>query len=540
MNNLSVRYRLGLLVVIAIIALTLMKTMSLLEWRDGLHSARQAEIKSLVDTAYSVIQHEASLGSSGQLTDEQAKKNAISKLEALKYRNGEYFFAIDNKAVMVAHGGKPEIKGKSYADTRTEDGVAIFKEMAQLAGQTNGSGFFSYSWPKAGSNQAEPKESYLRSFPRWNWAIGTGIYVDDIQSAFISELILFLVQLLIVIAILIGISVPIVRGITRPISQMEQVMAQIANKDLTQRVAITSKDELGRLSQSIDNTLDVFQDLIKSLAVSSKQVQESATQLASSAEQTSAGARQQSSETEMLATAMTEMVSTVQEISRSATQSARATDDAEHEAEEGNADVDQTIQKIRTLSEEISSAANVIKTLESDTEEIGTVLEQIEGISEQTNLLALNAAIEAARAGDSGRGFAVVADEVRQLALRTQTSTAEIKDMNERLRSGAKDAVSSMHRSTKGAQNSVDSATHAGKELIRIVETVDQVRDLAVQVAAATEEQTQVAEEMNKNLVTIARVSEETAMASETVAASSEQLSQLSSELEHNIGQFRY
>ena len=163
----------------------------------------------------------------------------------------------------------------------------------------------------------------------------------------------------------------------------------------------------------------------------------------------------------------------------------------------------------------------------------------IQGISEQTNLLALNAAIEAARAGESGRGFAVVADEVRQLAQRTQDSTKEIRDMNDRLRNGARNAVEVMERSRKWAEESVEAATHAGEELKMIVQQMQTVRDMTAQVATATEEQSAVAEEMNRNLVNIVNVSAEAATGSDMVAASSEELSQLAVQLQQNISRFK-
>lgn len=539
MKNLSVQQRLSLLIAVAVIAIITVELFGLLNGKQKLHQARQTEIQSLVEASHSVITMQYALVKQGVVSEDEAKEAALSQLEKMKYRNGEYFFVLDRNVVMIGHGGNPKFRGKDLSTAKTETGVPVFKQMARIATQNNASAFFSYQWPKAGSTKPLDKESYVKSFAPWGWVLGTGVYVNDLQEAFVSELIRFSVVLLFVILILVCTSLPIVRSITRPLQRIESVMKAVSEADLTQRVNLDTKDELGRVAKSIDTTLGVFQNLVVQLTDSIKQVQGSALQLAASAEQTSAGTRQQSSETELLAAAMTEMSATVQEISKNAAESAGATDAADHEAEAGNANVDDTITKIELLASEVAKSSEVIKHLEHDTEQISNVLGEIRGISDQTNLLALNAAIEAARAGEFGRGFSVVADEVRQLAKRTQTSTNEIQEMNERLRSGARDAVLSMTKSTEGAAASVESAQHAGTELKRIVEQMCHVRDMAIQVAAATEEQTQVADEMNQNLITISSVSDETAMASEMVAANSEQLSQLSTLLESQISKFK-
>jgi methyl-accepting chemotaxis protein len=269
------------------------------------------------------------------------------------------------------------------------------------------------------------------------------------------------------------------------------------------------------------------------------QMAAAAEELARTSEDSRVHVARQQSETALVATAINEMAATAHEVAKSAADTAQASHRADGESREGKAVVGRTVRAIDALASEVENAAGVIQRLEVDTESIGRVVEVIRGIAEQTNLLALNAAIEAARAGEQGRGFAVVADEVRTLASRTQQSTREIQEMIERLQTGAKDAVAVMEKGRGQARASVEQAGTAGASLESITQAVATINDMTAQIASAAEEQTQVTEEINRNVTQIAQAVEATAQGAEQTAAAGEELARIAAELQASVGRFR-
>jgi methyl-accepting chemotaxis protein len=255
--------------------------------------------------------------------------------------------------------------------------------------------------------------------------------------------------------------------------------------------------------------------------------------------QTQQGMSQQRSETEQVATAMNEMAATIQEVARNAAEAANAAQQADTESQTGNRVVGATVESIDALAREVEKAADVIQKLQQDTDGIGKVLEVIRGIAEQTNLLALNAAIEAARAGEQGRGFAVVADEVRTLASHTQESTAEIQQMVERLQGRAAEAVKVMIEGRSRAEASVGQAAKAGSSLDAITNAVARINDMNTQIASAAEEQTTVAEEVNRSIVSISGVASQCSEGCNQTAGASQQLASLAADMQSLVGQFR-
>ncbi|KEA62557.1 Methyl-accepting chemotaxis protein I (serine chemoreceptor protein) [Marinobacterium lacunae] len=539
LSNLSVRGKLWVLILVAAFLLGLVSLLALQDMRSSLFSEREQKLEALVSVAWHALEREQSRVDAGELTLEQAQRNARELLSGMDYDEDGYFFALDKQARFVVHGADEKLVGKAMAQTKTSDGQPIFSEMARLIGTSNNDRYFHYMWPKAGEREPQSKVSYVHTFKPWGWVIGTGLYVQDINAAFLSEAMHIAIQLLVALVIMGAIAWIIGRAICQPLDRIAEVMIKVAAGDLRERTGLQSRDELGKVGRQIDKTLEVFRNLVHSISASSSQLTGSASELAHSAEMTSGALSQQAQEAELLSTAMNEMAASIHEIARTAGETSSAIDSADHEADEGSRDVDDTVTRIKALAKEVEEASSVIKALEGDTEQISEVLGQIEAISEQTNLLALNAAIEAARAGDSGRGFAVVADEVRQLAQRTRGSTEQIRDMNERLSKAAKRAVDVMERSSQRADESVERALLAGEELSRIVSDMNAVRDMGVQVAAATEEQSAVSEEMNNNLLSITQASEATVSAANTVAASSEQLKALAQQLQSEISRFQ-
>ncbi|AZE96332.1 Methyl-accepting chemotaxis sensor/transducer protein [Pseudomonas orientalis] len=330
-------------------------------------------------------------------------------------------------------------------------------------------------------------------------------------------------------------------GVTRPINSVAAMLKDIASGDgdLTQRLAYSKKDELGELVNWFNRFLDKLQPTIAQIKQSITEARGTADQSSAIARQTSEGMQVQFREIDQVATASNEMSATAHDVANSASNAASAARGADQSAREGMLIIEQSTRDITSLAEEVSKAVGEVEALAVNSEQIGSVLEVIRSIAEQTNLLALNAAIEAARAGESGRGFAVVADEVRNLAKRTQDSVEEIRQVIERIQSGTRGVVATMHSSQQQAQSNAGQIHQAVQALGKISDAVTVISDMNLQIASAAEEQSAVAEEVNRNVSAIRTVTETlTGQATESAAISS-QLNALASQQMKLMDQFR-
>lgn len=331
----------------------------------------------------------------------------------------------------------------------------------------------------------------------------------------------------------------IARQITLPLRQALAAANRIAEGDLSDSVAVERRDELGQLQQSIRQMASNLRSLISGIGDSAREIASAATQLSTITEQTRTGVSRQRDETDQVATAMNEMLATAQEVARHAEQASNAANEADQQASTGDKVVAQAIEQIGHLASEMALSSRAMLALQQESLKIGSVLDVIKSVSQQTNLLALNAAIEAARAGSAGEGFAVVADEVRSLAQRTQESAEEIEGLILGLHTGTQQVADIMDSSRNLTDQSVGLTRDAGDALAAIARTVAVIQEMNPQIAAAAEEQSAVAEEINRSVLKVRDASEQTAAASEETAAASVQLTRLSLDLQTLMGKFR-
>jgi len=341
------------------------------------------------------------------------------------------------------------------------------------------------------------------------------------------------------ILILVGIAVFVIRDIARGLKQTDELARAFSTGALDHETTSDSKDELGDIVRNLDAARRNLRETLSAIGGASVQLASAAEETSAVSSQTDSTVHKQQQETEMVAAAMNEMSSTVQDVARNASDAATAANDAKETASSGQTIVHRSVQSIGSLTQHIEQAAETIHRLEGETQEIGKVLEVIREIAEQTNLLALNAAIEAARAGEHGRGFAVVAEEVRSLASRTQGSTEEIRQMIERLQSGSSEAVTMMGHSQTQAKQSTDEMEATEQALTQIGTAIDQINDLNFQIASAAEEQSAVAEEINRNVNNISAAGHESAQGASQTRIASEELAKLAEQLQAKIGRFR-
>lgn len=340
--------------------------------------------------------------------------------------------------------------------------------------------------------------------------------------------------------IIVALNIYLSNSIIKPLMKLDTAIREInQTKDLSKRANINSKDEIGSVANNFDNMLANFQRLIQEVNVAVDTLSSAAEELSHNASETQSGIDNQLQETEMVATAVTEMGSTIEEIASNTEAAASKAEATNTNAIDGRESVEQTLSKINTLADKLTDSAAAVSDLEDESQTIGQVLDVIKGIAEQTNLLALNAAIEAARAGEQGRGFAVVADEVRNLAMRTQESTQEITKIIDSLQGRTATIVDLINICHNQGQESSEQAQQAGALLEQITSDVTNISDTSIQVAAAIEEQSSVANEVNRNIVNIRDIAETSNQAAQHTSQASDEILHQAQNLSQSVQQFK-
>jgi methyl-accepting chemotaxis protein len=361
----------------------------------------------------------------------------------------------------------------------------------------------------------------------------------DSEAAYAAANAIVLITLLVAIICTVALAVLLTRSITQPLAQAVGIAQEIAAGDLSREFSDQGKDEPAQLLSALGAMRHNLRDTLQQIADSSSLLASSSEELHAVTEDGRRGLHQQNDEIEQAVTAVTEMTAAVEEVARNAVSTSQATRDTDESARHGHAQVGQTIDSIRLLTADIGSAGEEVGQLASNVRNIGQVVNVIRAIADQTNLLALNAAIEAARAGDHGRGFAVVADEVRALAQRTQQSTGEIEQMISAIQTETEQAVATMNASRERADSTLELAQSAGDALGTITDAIATINERNLVIASASEQQAQVAREVDRNLVNIRDLSLQSSAGADQTNAASQELSRLAVALNTLLTRFR-
>jgi len=540
LRNLPISLRLWLILIVAIVMLVIQGALLLQQLHQGLYAAKAEKTQHVVQSAGGILTHFHSLESSGELSREQAQKQAMETIRGLRYDGQEYFWINDQTPVMIMHPTNPKLEGQNLGGFKDPDGKALFDEMVQIS-KRQGAGQVDYRWPKPGATEPVPKISYVELFQPWGWIIGSGVYVDDVQAEFRGLALNASLVGMLIAALVAGLLAVILRSITQPLQQAVSAMANIASGDgdLTRNLDTHGRDELTTLSGHFNVFTDKLRDVIRHSLASAQTLEQAAQDLGRVAAEAQQHSQQQAQQMELVATAVNQVTYGVQDVAKNAEHASSEVHAAEEQAQLGQQNIEASLQQIDQLSATIHDAVTVIQTLAQESTQIGSVLEVIRSIAEQTNLLALNAAIEAARAGEQGRGFAVVADEVRLLAQRTQQSTAEIQGMIERLQANSEAAVKVIDASSQASQRTIEQARQAGESLQQITNGLRNLTGLNASIASATLQQSHVVEDINQNVTEAAGLAHNNALAAEQSSQAGQHLGQLAEQLNRLLGQFR-
>jgi methyl-accepting chemotaxis protein len=513
LRTLSIARRLGVLVCGAIVGVVALTALFLHSERRLIMEERQAGVRQAVETAHGLLTYYHGLAQSGVLTEPQAKAQAIQALRGLRYSGNEYFWINDMEPRMVMHPISPKLDNQNLSGNKDSSGKALFVEFVKTV-KASEAGFVAYEWAKPGSEKPVPKVSYVKGFKPWDWIVGSGVYVDTVNTAILQRLVEFSAWALALAGLLSLLGWRISRGLLRQLggepAAAADVAHRIANGDLAASVALKGGDD-SSLMHAIEHMRSSLAKVVDEVRAGTDRIATASSEIATGNQDLSSRTEEQASSLEETAASMEQLTSTVKQNADNARQANQLAMSASEVAIKGGEVVGQVVETMGSINESSRKIVDIIGV--------------IDGIAFQTNILALNAAVEAARAGEQGRGFAVVAAEVRNLAQRSAAAAKEIKGLID----------SSVGK--VGAGSAL--VAEAGKTMEQIVASVRRVTDIMGEITAASHEQTSGIEQINQAVTQMDQVTQQNAALVEQAAAASQALQHEAGDLSRVVSVFR-
>jgi methyl-accepting chemotaxis protein len=493
----------------------MLPTVALVAWLVDSHddSALQARMDATrqhVEVAHGVLAWAQGQEAAGQLSREQAQALAKKAIAGLRYDGREYFWINDMQPRMVMHPVKPELDGQDLSSTKDPNGLALFKAFVDEV-KRNGQGFVSYQWPRPGNDKPVDKLSYVKGFQPWGWVIGSGIYIDDLRQALLSQV--QKVALVLTGAMLLAgyLFLSFYRVMDGGLKETRRHLRAMTAGDLTTSPSPWGRDEAAQLMLELREMQDALRSMVQRVRASSQAIVSSSGEIAAGAMDLSNRTEQAAANLEQSAASMEQIASTVKNTAASTDEAARVARQNAGVAADGGRVMGQVVQTMEGIRQSSARIAEIIGT--------------IDGIAFQTNILALNAAVEAARAGEQGRGFAVVASEVRSLAQRSAAAAREIKVL--------------IGSSVEQVEAGTGVVRRAGATMQDIVGASERMDQLLGEVATGAREQSTGVVQIGQSVQELDRMTQQNAALVEETAGAAGALREQANTLADEVARFR-